>query len=120
MCRAVFERKHCEGCPNVSRCKVKLQKKTATVMVSTKMTERAEYLKKLSTDEYKALTRKRNSVEGIPSVLHRKYHVDDIPVRGLVRSKIFFLFKVGTYNIRKLLKYLPQTRERSALEAVIA
>lgn len=119
MCRAVFERKQCEGCPNFTRCKVKLQKKTATVMVSSKMTERANYLKKLSSDEYKALSRKRNGVEGIPSVLRRKYHVDDIPVRGLLRSKTFFIFKVCAYNIRKLLKHLPQTREKSTLKAVI-
>jgi len=86
-------------------------------MVSTKMTERARYLKKISSDDYLKLTRKRNGVEGIPSVLRRKYNIDTIPVRGLLRSKTFFLFKVGAYNIRKLIKYLPAVREKSALLA---
>ncbi len=120
MCRVIFERKQCEGCPNFKKCKVKLQRKTAIVMVSTKMVARAEYLKKISSDDYKMLTRKRNGVEGIPSVLRRKYRVDDIPVRGLLKSKIFFLFKIGAYNIKKLLKHLPRPRDNSAHNLVTA
>jgi len=119
MCRAVFDKKFCENCKNRTRCKAKIQNKTATVMVSVKMTERAQYLKKLSSSEYITLTRKRNGVEGIPSVLRRKYHIDNIPVRGLLRSKTFFLFKTGAYNIRKLIKHLPKLREESALNPVI-
>ncbi|MFV0341853.1 MAG: transposase [Anaerocolumna sp.] len=115
MCRAVFQKESCKSCPNRSRCKVKIQNKTAVVMVSSKMAERARYLKKISSDDYLKLTRKRNGVEGIPSVLRRKYNVDNIPVRGLLRSKTFFLFKVGAYNIRKLIKHLPVTREKSTL-----
>jgi len=117
MCRAVFNKESCKSCPNRSRCKVKIQNKTAVVMVSSKMTERARYLKKISSDDYIKLSRKRNGVEGIPSVLRRKYNVDSIPVRGLLRSKTFFLFKVGAYNIRKLIKHLPVEREKSALLA---
>ncbi len=32
----------------------------------------------------------RNGVEGIPSILRRKYHVDVMPVRRLVQSIICF------------------------------
>ena len=120
MCRAVFSKESCKDCPNRSKCKVKIQNKTAVVMVSSKMIERARYLKKISSEEYLKLTRKRNGVEGIPSVLRRKYDVDNIPVRGLLRSKTFFLFKVGAYNIRKLIKHLPASREKSALMAATA
>ena len=119
-CRVIFDKKHCDGCPNSKACKVKLQRKTAIVMVSTKMVARAEYAKKLSSEEYKKLTRQRNGVEGIPSVLRRKYQVDKIPVRGLLKSKLFFIFKIVAYNIKKLLKYLPIPREESALNPVIA
>lgn len=118
-CRVIFEKKYCEGCPNSKGCKVKLQRKTAIVMVSTKMVERAKYAKKLSSEEYKKLTRQRNGVEGIPSVLRRKYNVDHIPTRGFLRSKTFFLFKIGAYNIKKLLKYIPKTREKSALNPIM-
>ena len=100
-------------------CKVKIQRKTAIVMVSRKMVIRAEYVKRLSSEEYQKLSRQRNGVEGIPSVLRRKYHVDHIPARGLLRSKTFFLLKVGAYNIKKLLKYLAAPREQSAFDPII-
>jgi hypothetical protein len=73
-------------------------------MISTKMVQRASYLAKLSTEEYKLLTRKWNGVEGLPSVLRRRYNVDQIPVRGLVRSKFWFSFKVMAINIKRVLK----------------
>lgn len=90
------------------------------VHVSANMAERASYLDKLSTDEYKQLTRKRNAIEGIPSVLRRKYHVDDIPVFGYLRSRQFFLFKVGAYNFNKLLKHNRRTRGESAQNPAMA
>ena len=39
--------------------------------------------------------------------------VDDIPLRGLIRSKMFFAFKVGPYNIRKLIMHLPNVWAKS-------
>lgn len=60
----------------------------------------------MQTKEYIKLTNKRAGVEGIPSVIRRKYKVDAMPVRGLLRSKILFSFKIGAYNFNKLLKYL--------------
>lgn len=88
-------------------------------MVSRKMVIRAEYVKRLSSEEYQKLSRQRNGVEGIPSVLRCKYNVDNIPVRGLLRSKTFFLLKVGAYNIKKLLKHLPAPRAQSAFNPIM-
>ena len=34
-----------------------------------------------------------------------KYNEDAMPVRGLLRSKLCFGFKVGAYNFKKLMKY---------------
>ena len=45
----------------------------------------------------------RNAVEGIPSVLRRRYHVDQIPVRGFVRSKTWFTLKIGAINVKRVL-----------------
>ena len=64
----------------------------------------SQLLKKTTTDEYKALQKKRNGVEGLPSVLRRRYNVDTMPVRGLVRSKIWFSFKIGAINVKRVLK----------------
>ena len=102
--RGSFNRKDCAGCPYREQCGSKLQKKSAYVMISTKMVQRASYLAKLSTEEYKLLTRKRNGVEGLPSVLRRRYHVDQMPVRGLVRSKFWFSFKIMAINVKRVLK----------------
>lgn len=104
MHRASFNIATCAQCPLRERCGAKLQKKSAFVMISKKMIQRATYLKKLSTEEYRALAKKRNGVEGLPSVLRRRYHVDRIPVRGLMRSKIWFSFKIGAINVKRLLK----------------
>ena len=120
MCRALFARECCEKCPHREECRAREQKKNYAVHVSDNMAEQARYLAKLSTDENKQLTRKRNAIEGIPSVLRRGYHVDDIPVFGYLRSRQFFLFKVGAYNFNKLLKHKRWTRGESAQNLAMA
>ena len=67
-------------------------------------------MKLLGTEEYRKLSRQRNAIEGIPSVLRRKYHVDEIPVFRKMRSKIFFYCKVGAFNAVKLIIHLPKVR----------
>ena len=86
MCRVLFARECSEKYPHREECRARGQKKNYAVHVSANMAERARYLTKVSTDEYKNLTRKRNAMEGIPSVLRRRYHVDDIPVFGYLCS----------------------------------
>jgi hypothetical protein len=120
MCRALFPVDCCEHCPNRDRCKVKQQRKNYAVHVSSKMVSRAEYRKTLSSEEYKALTRMRNAIEGIPSVLRRRYHVDQIPVRGLQRSRFFFILKVAAYNFNKLNNHYKRQQVDSALAAANA
>ncbi len=36
---------------------------------------------------------KEQELKGVPSVLRRRYQIDSMPVRGLVRSKIWLGFK---------------------------
>lgn len=118
MCRALFKSDYCANCLNREKCKGKPQRKNYAVHVSACMVQRANYLKKLSTEEYVTLTRKRNAVEGIMSVLRRRYHIDDIPVLGYLRSRQFFWLKIGTYNFVKLLKH--NKRVKSAQNLKIA
>lgn len=108
MIRVSFKKSDCQHCPFRQNCKVKFQKKSAVVLVSSKMKARAQYMKLLGTEEYRKLSRQRNAIEGIPSVLRRRYHVDEIPVFGQMRSKIFFYFKVGAFNVVKLITHLPK------------
>ncbi|MFV0344500.1 MAG: hypothetical protein ACK5JH_16710 [Anaerocolumna sp.] len=74
-------------------------------------------MKKLSAEEYTTLQKKRNGVEGLPSVLRRRYHVDPMPVRGLVRSKICFSFKIGAINVKRVLKMVA---EKAAVQLTIS
>ena len=105
--RASLNKKSCEHCPLREHCGAKMQRKSAYVMITEKMVQRASYLQKLSSEEYRSLSKKRNGVEGLPSVLRRRYHVDNMPVRGLVRSKIWFSFKIGAINVKRVLKRVP-------------
>lgn len=117
ICRVVMERNACNGCPNRDKCKAKLQKKSAVLYVSNKMVQRAKQVKCMKTEDYIRLSRNRNGVEAIPSILRRKYHVDNIPVMGKIRSKLFFGFKVLALNCNKLKRYFQKQGAKSALIA---
>ncbi|WKV10228.1 hypothetical protein Q2T46_07290 [Thermoanaerobacterium sp. CMT5567-10] len=48
----------------------------------------------------------RDNIKTLPITINkmRRYHVDIMPVRGLVRSKIWFSFKIGAINSKRVLK----------------
>ena len=117
MCRVLFKKDCCANCPNRDICKAKEQRKSCAVHISANMARRAAYLKQLSTEEYKKLTRQRNAIEGIPSVFRRKYHVDELPVFGLVRTRIFISFKAMAYNFNKVRSYHRRKGDNYALMA---
>ena len=118
--RAQFSKDCCESCPYCDRCKGKPQRKTYAVHITAKAVYRARQSRKMSTEEYKLLSRKRNAVEGIMSVLRRRYRVDEIPVTGHIRSKMFFSCKVGAYNLGKLFRYCQRSRALCALNQAFA
>ena len=63
------------------------------------------YRSLLGTEHHKALGDFRAGVEGVPSVLRRVYGVDDLPVRGLIRSRIWDHGKMMAYNFRSFFQY---------------
>jgi hypothetical protein len=101
--RAHFDKATCEICPYRAECPVIMQKRTALIKLSITSINRAAYAEKLSTEEYKEYSRKRNGIEGVMSVLRRRYDVDDMPVRGLLRSKMWFGFKIGAINTKRVI-----------------
>jgi len=101
--RAHFDKATCESCPHRDECPVIMQKKTALVKLSATTIERAKYAEKLTTEEYKGYARIRNGVEGVPSIMRRRYGIDDMPVRGLVRSKLWMGFKIGAINVKRVI-----------------
>jgi len=102
--RAHFDKETCEKCKNKDKCPLVLQKKTALIRFTKTAISRAEYSRKLSTEEYKEYARIRNAIEGVPSILRRRYGIDEMPVRGLVRSKMWVGFKIAAINTKRIIK----------------
>jgi hypothetical protein len=101
---AKFNIDDCKNCPHSANCTIKRQKKYNVVRFSEKRYKVDLQREKMGTAEYIKLTNQRAGIEGIPSVLRRKYNVDAMPIRGLLRSKMWFGFKIAAYNFKKLLK----------------
>jgi hypothetical protein len=109
--RIIMDKSQCANCPYKDECKAKTQKKGAVVTVSINKVERARTARKISSEKYEEYRNSRNAIEGIPSVLRRRYGVDNIPAYGLLRSKLYFGFKVCAINFKKMMKY---TRDKHA------
>ena len=103
---AKFDKETCEKCPVKDKCPLKPQKKFNTISVSEKRRNTDLQREKMSQQEYIEITNQRAGVEGIPSVLRRRYKIDNMPIRGLLRSKLWVGFKIAAYNFKKLLAKL--------------
>ena len=104
--RAHFNPQHCDSCPQRANCPVSKQKRNYLLEVSETKLHRERLIAKMGTKEYKDIASKRAGVEGIPSVLRRRYGIDHLPVRGKVRSKVWLGFKVAAINCKRLIKGL--------------
>lgn len=101
---AHFAKEICDSCPNFPNCPLKSQKKRYFFQVTETKLHRAKLMAEMKTVEYKKIASKRAGIEGIPSVLRRRYNIDHLPVRGLVRSKIHLGFKISAINCKRLIK----------------
>lgn len=117
MCRVKFPRGCCENCPNKDHCGMHEQKKSFVTYVSVKTVERASFLKKMSTEKYKKLSRIRNGIESRPSLLRRRLNVDSIPVFGLQKVRQFFYAKTVASNLIALFGFCKRRRGKSAIFA---
>ena len=104
--RISFHRHQCEGCPYQSQCNPNIKKKTASLLIPLNSRRRILESAELMDEETRTLiSRIRNGVETVPSVLRNKYAVDKMPVRGKLKTKLFFGFKVATLNFSKLMRF---------------
>lgn len=101
---AKFDKEKCSNCPHFGNCPIKEQKKFNVIRFSDKRYKTDLQRQKMDTEEYIKIANERAGIEGIPSVFRRRYNIDNMPVRGFVRSKIWFGFKVAAFNIKKLIK----------------
>ena len=78
-------------------------KDKAKIEITDAALKKAEFCKNKEQNEYmEYYSNKRNGIEGIFSVLKRRYQIDHIPVRGLLRKKMWIGFKIGAMNIMNL------------------
>jgi hypothetical protein len=103
---AHFEKADCENCPQRAQCPIKIGKRKAGLKLTKATIARAGYAARLGTGEYKKFAWMRNGVEAIPSVLRRKYRVDEIPVRGKRQTRLWFGMKIAATNVKRFLKAL--------------
>ena len=96
----------CKQCPYFEKCHPVQHKRVATIKVAQRTKFHAEQQRYLKTDEFKKLARFRNGVETVPAALRKRHNVDHMPVRGLIRCKFYFGFKIAAMNARKLFRYL--------------
>lgn len=117
-CMASFNKEQCENCPYFKDCKPNLRVKVCKKTVSLKSKNRALHQRNRSTKEFSDLTKFRNGVESLPSILRRRYHVDKIPARGKFRKKLFFGVKLTAMNIMKFCSFEQGAARRAQNEAL--
>ena len=105
-CAVSFHKSQCEQCPYRKQCRPKMFKRVSRKTVSINAKQRAQQQRDRNTEEFKKMSRFRNGVETIPSILRRKYQIDRMPVRGLKRERFWFGCKIGALNFRKFCKYM--------------
>ncbi len=98
----------CLTCPHKDECNVYHNKKKtkSSVSISKKMVRRAEQARYIKTEKGIINTKVRNGVEGIMSVMRRKYNIDRIPQFGIERVRNWIWVTLISYNLVKYHKYL--------------
>ena len=108
----------CSNCPHGDKCPVKKQKKYYYLRLSEKKFHREKLIERMGAKDYKDIADKRAGIEGIPSVLRRRYKIDHLPVRGLVRTKLHFGFKISAVNCKRFIKAM-KTKGKDPLNSFV-
>lgn len=109
---ADFAKEVCEKCSKKGKCPIKLLKTKAKLLKSLNQIERAKLMAKRNTEEYKKISNVRAGIEGIPSVLRRKYNIDNRGSKGLPYLCMAFSSSILAINIKRLAKYENRTTEK--------
>lgn len=111
--KAKFAKEDCAACSLKENCIIKEQVRNNTITITEKKLSADIYRTRHGTPEHQALADFRAGVEGVPSVLRRVYRVDELPVRGLIRARMWDGFKVMAYNFRSYYSYLKRKRAKT-------
>lgn len=103
---AKFSKAHCANCPFKDKCIVNNKpKKTNTLRITTERLNKAIVQNERSNNsEYQKISNMRAGIEGIPSLLRRKYHIDHRGTKGKFCLKIEFSTAIIAINIKRASK----------------
>lgn len=105
--RVSFYCGQCNGCPRQKECNPQIKERTAVLVFSLKARQKAiQNASGMDEGMRNFIGRLRNGVETVPSIIRNKYGVDKMPVRGKLRTKQFFGFKVAALNFSKLRRFI--------------
>lgn len=104
--RVTFASEQCINCPHKCSCSPKIGKRVAFLMISIKALKRLKSPDIMTEEQKIHIARIRNGIETVPSVMRRKHNVDKMPLRGKVKTKHLFGFKVGAFNFTKMLRFI--------------
>lgn len=102
---AKFSKQDCASCPLQDQCPIQQQKKLNTVRFTENKLQSDTVRSQMKSERHDLLSNFRAGVEGIVSALRRGFKMDEIPVLGLVRSKIWIHAKILAYNFKSATKY---------------
>ena len=120
MLYADFEKEKCVNCSRREKCPIKLLKNKAKLAKSLNQIERAQLMAKRNTEEYKKISHVRSGIEGIPSVLRRKYNIDHRGSKGLPYLRMLFSSSMLAINIKKITKYENKPSKKGSTNPVLA
>lgn len=100
---AKFDRTKCERCPLKDKCVAyNCGKKASTLKTTVDKYNNALQREKQHNPEYQAVSNLRAAVEGIPSVLRRRYHIDTRANKGQVCLNIDLSCAMLAINIKRM------------------
>lgn len=105
MIYAEFEKEKCECCSKKELCPIKILKEKSKLATSKKKIEREKLKAERNTEEYKEVSHIRSGIEGIPSVLRRKYNIDNRGSKGLPYLSMLFSASILSINIKRTVVY---------------
>jgi len=103
--KATFSKELCNACPMLANCPIQQQVKNNTVRFSETKRQSDRVRSKHGNDRHRELSCFRAGIEGVVSALRRGYAVDNLPVFGFLRSKLWISSKVAAYNFKSMFKY---------------
>ena len=102
--KITFSNTCCQECRYQKACHAITTKRNShsLAVISLNQVIAATNIKMLKDPIFRAMVNKRNAVEGIPSVMRRKYDIDEIPYFGLQYAAESFYTSCTAHNVTKL------------------